>query len=122
MTFPTPHKVGWKRRILTGLDRYNDRRESFADPVEIPVYAIYPAGVDDQENLKNSEPVDREANVLAPSWPGEPLDKGVLWGKDWIQVGYPEDYNLGPFGWAPGVRVRFKRVEEGKREPGPDTP
>lgn len=115
MTLPTPHTVGWRERVIGAKDRYNVASESWAEPVTVPVNAIYQPSPDDEPNTRGKTPIERDVDVLAPSWPGRAGDLADFWGEQWRQVGQPEDFNHGPFGWHPGVRVSFVRHEENQR-------
>ena len=106
------HKVGLRRLQRGAPDRYNRPTETYAPAVERPVFAIYPATPDVAESLPAGGAMTRDFDVLAPSWDGAPRDHAVFLGREWEQVGEPEPFDLGPFGFAPGVRVSFKRWEE----------
>ena len=115
MSFPAPHLVGWRKRKLGEVDRYNVAQETWDEPVEVPVIAIYQPSPDDARETRGKTPIERDVDILAPSWPGGPDDLAVFWGDTWQQVGHVEDFNHGPFGWKPGVRVSFVRHEENRR-------
>lgn len=92
-------------------DDHGERAESWADAVDVDVYAIYPASV--------NEPFDnaREANesdltVLLPASSGfVRKDRAVVSGEVFEVVGDLERFTLGHNGYTPGDRLNLKRVE-----------
>ena len=60
----------------------------------------------------NRTPVVRDLDVYMPASAAKPKDRMTVGGVLYSVVGHPEDFNHGPFGFAPGVRVSLLRVEE----------
>lgn len=50
-------------------------------------------------------------DVLASAWEFPPKSKVTVGGQTFLQDGHPEDFNLGPFGFKPGVRVNLTGIE-----------
>lgn len=116
MKFPTPFTVGWHVYSTTTTDGYNR---------QVPAYTPEktaegtPKAVYGWANPTNTEPklaghdrvvVDVELYTPPGFNPG-PHDLIDLPQGQFEVIGYPEDYNHGPFGFQPGYVVNLRRVE-----------
>ena len=92
----------------TKFDQYGNPLVTRADRTE-PVYGWAPAGT--SESDRRNEQVTHDLDLYAPqSFVCLPSDEIQVDG-DWYTVeGRLEDFNHGPFGFAPGGRVKLKRV------------
>ena len=96
----------------SGQDPYGNPIPQWAPPVTVLVYGWAPASADTEPFEAGRAEVDRHMDLLVP--PGVacgPRDRWTVAGQVWEQVGHPEDFTNGPFGFAPGVRVDLRRVE-----------
>lgn len=116
MTFPALFTVGWHTRSDGELSARNELLSVFTPELSDegesrPVMGWGPAG--------QSEPdEDRvESGLLLyvpPGWVSGPRDVVDVPGEGrFEQVGWPEGYSSGPFGFSPGGVVRLKRVQGG---------
>ena len=110
--FPERWAVSHEARTTGGLDEMNMPVEGFSSPVSVPVYGWGPPGADEIiRPLETGVKRDLDLYCATPfaghgdrvTVPGERLPFKV--------EGYPEDYNRGPFGFAPGYRLNLVRVE-----------
>lgn len=111
--FPTTHTVGHRVRS-EGVAGYGGvPEESWAAAVDVAVTAVYPGvpGVDYEPGRTSSEiplfmlgPADSIGSVAA-------RDRMVWQGSEYTVDGEPENYNYGPHGYTPGIRLRLLRVE-----------
>lgn len=73
------------------------------------VYGWAPAGA--MEDTDARQRVEHDLDLYAPpSFTTSATDKIVVLGASYDVVGNVEDFNYGPFGFTPGVRVNLKRV------------
>lgn len=88
------------------------RRDAWAEPVTVPIYGWAPSGMEQGADGMR-RPVAWDVDVYAPlGVEGNPRAKWVLDdGRTYEQVGYPEDFTHGPFGFSPGLRINLKRIE-----------
>lgn len=111
MTFPLPHTVQHLAYSGEGRNSRGNVVDVWADPVDVP--AFWHTGPTHEPQIAGHERVrvdakvyvDRDLSVSAK-------DKFVLprWGEFEVE-GEPEDYNSGPFGWAPGlVALNLRKV------------
>lgn len=111
---PTPWTVGHKAYQGEQYNDWGDLIETWADPVELPVYGIAPGGSESNAEPDPSRPfVSTTKQLLMPLESAQgltPQDKFILDGVEWEQNGDVLDYTKGPFGWSPGVVVNIKRV------------
>lgn len=111
--FPTPWTVTLHARSTGTKDAHGNPVESWATPgTEEPVYGWAPPSPDSQPFDANRTPVVRDLDVYAPASAAKPKDQMSVNGVRYEVVGQPENFNYGPFGFAPGVRVSLLRVEE----------
>ena len=110
MTFPLAQTVG---HMVYRSDVRNSRGnlvDAWDDPVDVRVYSWHvPSSHEPQ--IAGHERVVVQAVVLAPESfkPGD-RDKIALPIGVFEVIGDVEDYNHGPFGWAPGNSINLKRV------------
>ena len=122
MTFPTPYTVGWQVRTDPG-DRHRGP-PTYAPPkdqpgTQVPVIQIgaakSSAAARDGRQLAGHERTEvLVALYVAPDFqpnPGDLIDLPAGPAGRYEVVGYPEDYNHGWHGWAPGNVVRLRRIE-----------
>jgi hypothetical protein len=109
-TFPVPWVVG-HRTVVDGVDDgYGNATRSWSDPVDVPVYGWAPAGTG--EPVAGRDEVTWDLDLYAP--PGlvvSSRDRFVVDGVEFDVDGVGRDFTHGPFGFAPGVVVRLRRVE-----------
>lgn len=91
-------------------DAHGDLTDGWGPPVDRKVYGWATAGAD-QEIRPTGTGVDRDVDLYAPDADYSPRDRVTLRGTVFRVVGWPEDYDTGPFGYEPGSRVNLKRVE-----------
>ncbi|KUF05704.1 hypothetical protein AUL38_16040 [Leucobacter sp. G161] len=106
--FPELHPVGFRKRSAEH-DGMSDV-ESWADPVELPVYAIAPPVQDDVTRPERTG-FTHVLDLYMSSSPSGHRDVFVVHGGEYFAEGVPDDFNFGPFGFKPGVRVRLMRTE-----------
>ena len=109
--FPTPYRVQHLARLTGGVDEMGDPiPEGFAAPVEKPVYGWAPPTAD-QSIRATDTGVKRDYDLYSPDGFTKPRDRVSIEGMLFDVVGWPEDFNHGPFGWKPGYRINLVRVE-----------
>lgn len=111
--FPTPWTVTLYARSLGAKDSHGNPRETWDElGVTEPVYGWGPPTADRELFEAGRTPVARDLDVYAPFSTARPKDRMTVNEVLYSVVGHPEDFNHGPFGFAPGVRVSLLRVEE----------
>lgn len=91
-------------------DAHGNPVTAYGDAVEVPVYGWATPGAD-QETRSELTGVDRDLDLYCRTAFTKPRDRVTVAGERFTAVGYPENYNFGPFGFAPGCRINLKRVE-----------
>jgi hypothetical protein len=117
VTFPTPFTVGHHVYSSTTKDGYNREIPVYtptrdAPGVSNPVYG-WANPVNSEPKVAGHDRVVVEMELYAPPafHPG-PQDLIDIPGSGQFEViGYPEDYNHGPFGFQPGYVINLRRVE-----------
>lgn len=109
MTFlPPPSQVIGHRVFGAGEeDAHGNVEKGWADPVDVLVHAWH-TGQSEEPQVEGHERVRVDGQVIAPStWMPDPRDRVTLPGVpgEFLIIGVPEDYDHGPFGWSPGVRM-----------------
>ena len=106
-SIPERYTVGYKVRSSShdGMSEV----ESWADPVELPVYAIAPPVQDDITRPERTG-FTHVLDLYMKSSPSGHRDKFVVNGVEYFAEGVPDDFNFGPFGFRPGVRVRLMKA------------
>lgn len=109
--FPLAHTVTHRATTYDGTDEYGNPVPSTTD-TEVQVYGWAPVSMAEPPEAGRSE-VAWEAEIYSPeaAWSPRPSDRVLLDGVEFEVVGYPENWNKGPFGWQPGIVVHVKRVE-----------
>lgn len=113
--FPHPYTVKLKSLITDGshLDEMGQRIEEFADPVEHRIMSWAPVNSAVSDALRDlGTGVKRDLDVYTQYKFGKPRDLVEVPGAGLFEiVGYPEDYNFGPFNGPGGYRLNLQRVE-----------
>ncbi|ASN67441.1 hypothetical protein 7S11_3 [uncultured Caudovirales phage] len=92
-------------------DELGNPIESWAPPVPLKVYG-WSAPRSTEPKLAGHDRVVVDVELLAPEgFLVRPRDRVLLEGGEFEVIGYPEDYNHGPFGFRPGLVVNLQRVE-----------
>ena len=107
--YPTPHVVTIVTATPGGFDAYGNPVTTEAHVVW-PVYGWGPGG--SQELTGWSSQVSADVAVYGPQ-PPVPITSGTRLEVDGLTYdveGVVEDYDHGPFGFAPGVRVNLRKV------------
>ena len=94
----------------TGLDSYGNPVEGYGAPVETLVYGWAPGGSQELTGWQSQVTADLALYAPADFTVGS-RDRVRVLGETYDVEGVVEDFNHGPFGWAPGVRVNLRRVE-----------
>lgn len=105
--FPEPHTVGYMKRSAAhdGMSEV----ESWSDPVDLPVIAIAPPEQDDITRPERTG-YTHVLDLYMKSSPSGHRDKFVVHGEEYSAEGVPDNFNFGPFGFNPGVRVRLMKA------------
>lgn len=112
MAFPTPWTVLTHAVVEGTKNSHGNKTKTWASGVEQPVYGWAPPTADLEPLEAGRTAVIRDLDVFAPSeFVVGPHDRVTVDGDLYEVVGHPEDFNHGPFGFAPGFRVSLKRVE-----------
>lgn len=110
--FPSPYSVDLLVRTTGPEDAHGNATTTYAEPQRVQVIGWAPATADQQPADDTRQAVVRDLDLYAESFSGRPLDRVLVGGVLYEQVGHPEDWRFGPFGFTPGVVVHLKRVEE----------
>lgn len=110
--FPLPERftVTHEARLEGVEDSQGNPVEGWAAPVVVPVYGWGPPSPD-AETRPEMTGVRRDLDVYCRTGFAGPRDRVTVDGTRFEVVGYPEDFNHGPFGFTPGFRVSLKRME-----------
>lgn len=108
--FPLRHTIQHRAYLAGVEDAHGNPVTDYSDPADVQVYGWH-TGQTTEPGVAGHDRTEVEGQVFAPgSFRPGPLDVVVLGGEDFEVVGHPEDYNHGPFGFAPGVVVNVRRV------------
>lgn len=108
-----------EKRHVIGHRKYDGKQrnprgnvvDTWTDPVDVEVYGWYVNNTHEPQ-LPGHERVKGEVQVLAgPEFYPNEKDIVVLPIGEFEVVGYPQDYNHGPFDWAPGNVINLERVK-----------
>lgn len=93
-----------------GTDSHGNVSEGHGDPVDVE--AIWWSLGSDEPKLAGHDRVTVDLVVVVDSvTPVGPHDRFVIEGREYVVVGYPEDYDHGPW-WSPNRKpVNVRRVE-----------
>lgn len=110
MSFPLAQTVGHKVYAGQVKNSRGNLVDAWDAAVTVPVYSWH-VGSSHEPQIAGHERVVVEAVVLSPPTfkPGN-RDLIVLPIGEFEVIGDVEDYNHGPFGWAPGNSINLKRV------------
>ncbi|OBA62190.1 hypothetical protein A5780_19215 [Nocardia sp. 852002-20019_SCH5090214] len=117
MTFlPTPYTVGVHRYGVTGQDARGNDVWGYTPPLDSSgtqrrVYGWYVPSSTEPALAGHDRVVVDVVLMVPPGFPAGPHDRIDLPDGQYDVVGNPEDYNHGPFQWAPGAVVNLTRVE-----------
>lgn len=108
----TPHTIDVQRRLAGGVDAHGNPVESWGDMLPLPCYFIAP-GAMDEPGASGRDVSVVLYTVGAPAHPNLPdeYDRVLLGGAEFKVHGRPSNWNLGPFGYAPGVTFELTRTE-----------
>ncbi|MBP2211088.1 hypothetical protein JOJ87_001432 [Rhodococcus ruber] len=108
---PTPYTVGVRTYTESGKDDRGNPVESWSAPVDHPVYGwSMPSSTEPKVAGHNRVLVSLEL-LVPPTFPAKAHDRVVVDGEEFEVLGRPEDFNHGPFGFAPGLVVNLGRTE-----------
>lgn len=114
--FPTPWTITVHAHSYGAKNGHGARADVFTDRVE-RVYGWSPPSADTEPFEQGRRVVVADLDIYGPATLSvDSLDEvtipsGAAAGRYKVE-GDPEDFNHGPFGFAPGVRVSLRRVEE----------
>jgi hypothetical protein len=92
-------------------DTHGNAADSWADPVDVPVFGWAPPDPDSENSVGRSQTI-RDLDVLAPAGTdAQPGDRMIVAGDTYDVIGYPEDFTEGPFAYTAGVRINLNRSE-----------
>lgn len=99
-------------RVEGTADAHGNATVSWSTPTSVGVFGWAPPSADREPFEANRSLVVRDLDLYAPAGTGGvPGDRWVVDGVGFVQVGHPEDFTRGPWGWAAGVRINLKRAE-----------
>lgn len=112
MTFPTPHTLHVRHRIVGGEDAHGNPTAGWSEPQPWLVHGIAP-GANEEPGLKGRDLSEVAWTVYAP--PVDPPHEGdrvIVDGDEFEVDGRPSDWSRGPWVFtAAGLSVRLKRIE-----------
>lgn len=114
---PANYTVGLKSFTESGKDAHGNPVAAWSDPVDHPAcWWAPPAARGDQgePKLAGHDRVVVDLELCTPvEFPAGPHDRVVIPGRgEFLVRGYDEDYDNGPFSFAPGVVIwNLQRVE-----------
>jgi hypothetical protein len=108
VTFPTPWTVQYLAYAGTTEDDRGNEIPAYAAPVDWKVYG-WSAPQSSEPKVAGVESVVVTLELFAPARPVGDQDRIVVNGDTYEVVGDPEDYDHGPFGFAPGMVVNLTR-------------
>lgn len=105
----TPWTVDVLPYIGSVEDAFGNTTDAWAAvPTPAPVYGWAPAGTNETNASRHTVTADLE--VFAPAgFTLDPRDHVRIDGRTYEVQGEVEDFNHGPFGYTPGVRVNLRR-------------
>ncbi|KAA0021809.1 hypothetical protein [Antrihabitans cavernicola] len=114
MSLRARYKVG-TRKFSEGPDKdpRGNKVKRWAPAVEQRAICWGPANANQAEpKVVGHDRVVVELELCVPEgFDVGPQDKVIIAGAEYDAIGYPEDFNNGPFGFRPGMVVNLKRVE-----------
>lgn len=106
----TPHTIGHRAYQAGAKDAHGNPVDTWAAPVTVNVYAIYPRYAQEPEPDRPLVVVGL-AVLAPPTVQIGPRDRVVIDGEEWDVEGDPGDWTRGPWDYAPGVEIVLKRAE-----------
>lgn len=106
--FPLPHEViritRTRSREVDELNNVVWVEEELEEPVQVAGWSV---PTTDEPKLAGHDRRTVTVELLAPSGVFRPADAVKLPGRDDVLevIGEPENFDHGPFGWAPGLEV-----------------
>ena len=110
MGFPTPHTIEVRDRVDGALDAFGDEVVEWADWRPMGVMGWAPTTTTEPKTVG----VDRvvvDLEVFSPATVTARSQVRLPDGRIFDVVGEPEDWNRGPFGYAPGYVFNLRRVD-----------
>ena len=109
--YPLAQVVAVRTFVEGATDPFGNPAESWAAPVDVPVFGFAPAGTSEPFGV-GRDAVAWDLDLFAgPDFTLAARDRVLVLGVEHEVDGRVEDFTHGPFGFAPGVRVRLTRVE-----------
>lgn len=109
--FPLPFTVGHRAYAGAGEDAHGNANPDYAAAVDIAAF-WYSVGSSEPAVAGHDRVTVDLVVVVDSEQQINPLDLLVIEDQDYDVVGYPEDYDHGPFDWAPGCKpVNVRRVD-----------
>jgi hypothetical protein len=113
MAFPVLQSIGVRTYSTAGDDGFGNPVESWSNATTVAVYAVAPGTPgEDYEPGRIASRIPLV--VLGPSSALSSIGARdlIVWGGREYEVdGEPENFDMGPFGFEPGCRVRMIRIE-----------
>ncbi len=109
-SIPEPHSVIHEPIVSGAEDAHGNPVESWGPPETVAVYGWATPG-SDQETRPELTGVKRDLDLYSRTPFAGPRDRVTVAGELFAVVGYPENYNFGPFRFTPGCRINLRRVE-----------
>lgn len=110
--FPTPHTVVVHPFVEGATDPRGNPTPGFGPDRVASVYGWAPAQASEPTGEPRRDEVVADLDLLVPpTFSCGPRDEITVAGDRYAVVGHPEEFNHGPFAFAPGSRVNLRRVE-----------
>ena len=107
--FPKPLTVSVKPYTPTET-KFGDRQDAWGAAQDVQVYGFADSGAD-QEIRPTRSGLKIDGDLYTDEWAFSPKSKVTVAGVEYLQLGRPENYNLGPFGFRPGLRINLHNTE-----------
>lgn len=110
--FPAPFTVQTMEFQKTGMDSHGNPVQSWDNPQPQRVFGWAVANSAQPKYVGADRTIVDVELYVPPGFTAGPRDR-ITVPPGWLfeVVGYPEDYNHGPFNWSPGLVVNLVRVE-----------
>lgn len=111
---PARYTVGVRTYSEGADDAHGNPTPSWAAAVTIAAYGWAPRTGAAELLEAGRDAVITDLAIYAPvptTLTIGPRDRVVVDGDTYEVVGHPQEFNHGPFGWAPGVQLNVNRVE-----------
>ncbi len=103
---PTPFTVLHRAYITDAEDAHGNPVDDWTPPTTVPVYG-WAAPNSTEPKRAGIDAVVVTLQVIAPVFTAGDKDRVIVQGVEYDVVGDVEDWNHGPFGFAPGVVVNL---------------